>query len=64
MNVSKRQHRFLMTLSLSVTGIGGLLAATDPSGLGVPVHTWAYVCLGASMFGIVINAARSAWGDQ
>lgn len=59
--MDKRTHRLLTTLTLSLSGVTGLLAATDPTALGVPAHTWGFVCLGTAIAGVVATAARTAW---
>ena len=59
--MTKTTHRILTTISLSLTGVTGLLAATNPSGLGVGAHTWAFTCLGFSVLGLVVQAVRQAW---
>lgn len=59
--MNTRTHRILTSISLTLTGATGLLAATDPSALGVPAHTWGFVCLAVSVAGLAIQGIRQAW---
>lgn len=59
--MTKTTHRILTSIAYTLTGITGLLAATDPSGLGVPAHTWGFVCLAVSVVGLSIQGIRQAF---
>lgn len=56
--MSARIHRSLTAILASLTGISALLAATDPSGLGVEPQAWAWAALVLSVGTIVVTAAR------
>ena len=59
--MSAKVHRALTAILASLTGISALLAATDPSGLGVEAQAWAWIALVLSVGTIVVTAARQAF---
>ena len=59
--MTARIHRALTAVLASLTGVSSLLAATDPSALGVDGATWAWVALILSVLTITVTAGRQAF---
>ena len=59
--MDKRMHRLLTAVLTSLTGISGLLSATDPSGLGVSAQAWAWCVVVLAGATLVVQAARQAF---
>ena len=59
--MNARVHRALTAILASLTGISGLLAATDPSALNVAASTWAWATVVLAIGNIVVTAARQAF---
>lgn len=59
--MNKIQHRVLTSVTLSVTAITGLMAATNPVSMGLTTKEWALICFGFSAFGLIVQAVRQGW---
>lgn len=61
--MTARTHRVLAMLAVGLAGLGGLVALTDPTGLGVSPTTWGLVgnwlSLIAGIVGVGITMVRS-----
>lgn len=62
--MTKRVHRALTAILAALGGISGLLAATDPSVLGVEAQVWAWVAVILNAAIIVVTAARVAFETE
>mgnify|MGYP001608142809 CR=1 FL=1 len=59
--MTAKVHRALTAILASLTGISALLAAIDPSGLGLDATTWAWVALLLSVATITATGVRQAF---
>lgn len=59
--MTARIHRALTVVLASLTGISGLLAATDPATLNVDATSWAWAAVVLAVGNIVVTATRQAF---
>ena len=61
--MNKTTHRILVAIGTSLTGISGLLGATDTTALGVSDAEWGWVTLVIAAATLVVNQVRVAFEE-
>lgn len=58
-------HRIIAATGAAIAALGGLVAVTDPAGLGVDAYTWSIVGNWMSLLGglvaVAATFARTMW---